>query len=319
MSAPYSSGTINSYLSTICPNTFNTTSDLTTAYYERMLFQRAMSVFKFNIPTDWDYGYFTGVLSVMGYLPIVDTSRFDGVTDYGIIPQYGQAYGYGIFYQPKKVNCISPLVSITGAEIGKDLELVRLTPDWCGIWDIIHTYAEQLALCNKAVSMSLTNSTVSWVIAAKDKARATTIKEIFNKVQSGETTVIYDAKALPKSAEDTDLEPWHTFTRDVKASYVSDLALADYNTILCAFDEEVGIANLRGAAATKKERVTTAEVNVNNVATSARLRTWCDTLDQSIKRVNDFYEQDLISYELRREEMLENAKTDNDPSGVGEI
>lgn len=299
---------LNMASTAVNPPGVHTSDDATTLYYQRMLYQRAMSVIEWHTPDNWDNSFLQYCLSRFGYAVVLDGSQYsrDNV-QFGIVPQWGTLYGYGIYYQPIKATVATPLIYGAELEIGKDCELIRMTPDYMGIYDIIHTYAELLAQANMAASMSLINSKVAWVLAANNKASADTLKMLLSKIYRGEPAVIVD-KNLKSNGADT--EPWAAFTRNVGESYISDRALADFATILGQFDEEIGIPSLRGATASKKERVTNEEVHRNDMATSARLAVWADCLERSVARVNALFGDQLlspISFEIRKEEVEQDA------------
>lgn len=281
---------LNNYVSMHTPAGVHTTNDATTVYYQRMLYQRAMSVFEWEIPENWDLPYLQWVLSTTGYAIVLDTDQHttDPSRKFGIIPQWGTLYGYGIYYQPTKATVANPLVHAQGLQIGQDCELIRLTPDYSGLWDIIQTYAELLSLAATATSMSLINSRVAFAIAAKNKSAANTIKAIYNKVRMGEPAVVYDGSFI-QDANSADPQPWSAFTQDVKNNYIADQTLEAFNTILAQYDEEVGIPSLRGAVGNKKERVTNEEVHRNDAAVTARCSIWLDTLTRSIDKVNNMF------------------------------
>ena len=93
--------------------------DLTTAYFFRSLYQRALSNFNFKLPESWNMGYFKNVLFGMGYIGIIKTST------YGVIPQICNPYGYGIYLQPTNLRVTQPLVTFDGV-IGENCEIIKL-------------------------------------------------------------------------------------------------------------------------------------------------------------------------------------------------
>lgn len=281
---------LNNYTAGVNPAGVHTTNDATTFYYQRMLYQRAMSVFNWNTPATWDNSYLMYCLASCGYAIVLDSDKYakDISAKYGVVPQWGTLSGYGIYYQPVNAYVCNPLINARDLRIGVDCELIRLTPDYCGLFDIIQTYAEMLAMAATATNMNLMNSRVSYAIAAKNKSAAATIKAIYSKVSSGEPAVVFDGSFL-QDYNGTNPQPWECFTQDVGKNYIADKTLAAYDSILNQFDEEIGIPSLRGAAGEKKERLLTDEVHRNDLATTARLSVWYDCLLRSIEKVNAMF------------------------------
>lgn len=286
MYSPLNYNQLNLLDTVSAPSGVHTTNDATTSYYRRMLFQRCSSVFDFNVPETWDINYLWAVLSTRGYVAVFDSGK------YGIIPQMCTLSGIGLFYQPTKASVANALIQRSDMTIGKDCELIRLTPDWHGIWDIVQTYAELLAMSDASTVSSLMNSRVAFVMGAKNKAVANTLKAIFGKISKGELGVVYDQNIL-RDNTGAEPEPWRTFTRDVGASYVADKTLEAYNAILNRFDEEMGIYSLRGAQATKQERLTNEEIHRNDQATEARIQTFARSLEISCNKVNQLFGTDI--------------------------
>lgn len=231
---------INTYNGTRSP-TGKVECDYTTSYFMRSLYQRAMSVIDFNLPEGWNKQYFINVLFRLGFIAVIPTDR------YGIIPQICTLSGYGLYLQPTDVLVNQPLVSFKGT-IGESCELIKLTPDYRGITDIIEHYARQLSTALTSVNMSLENSRLSVLMGAKNKSEAETLKAIAEKISSGEPVIIYDKNL--KSDDMSSDEPFWKMSYDVKNNYITDKLLADMGTILNMFDREIGI----GTVDEKKER-----------------------------------------------------------------
>ena len=88
---------INQYQGTRTP-TGEVEFDLTTNYFFRSLYQRALSVIKFDLPKEWNKRYFKNVLFGLGYIGIVRTAKF------GVVPQIANLSGYGLYLQPTKLQ-----------------------------------------------------------------------------------------------------------------------------------------------------------------------------------------------------------------------
>ena len=225
-------------------------NDENTAYYMRALYQRIISGATFKLPDAWKQGerYFKNVLFQLGYIGIVKTDK------YGVIPQICCPRGLGVFLQPTELMVNQPLVQFTG-KIGENCEVIHLTNDWRGVWDIVEHYAVRLSIAITSVDVSLFNSRISLLAGAKNKAAAETLKYLYEQISAGNPFAVYDKKYLKEDDLD-DKDPIWTYSQDIKNQYITDKLLDDMNEILRQFDSEVGILAIPG----KKERMITDEV-----------------------------------------------------------
>lgn len=279
-------------------------NDLNTAYYMRALYQRVISGAKFRLPKAWDQGkrYFKNVLFSLGFIGIVDTPQ------YGVIPQICAPREYGLFLQPTNLMVAQPLVNFDGT-IGENCEIIHLTNDWKGVWDIVEHYAIRLSIAVTSVDVSLMNSRVSILAAAKNKSAANTLKYLYEKISAGEPFAVYD-KALKSEGLNEDSEPIWTLSQDVANNYITDKLLADMDTILRQFDNEIGILAMNG----KKERMVTDEVQAETDDSCARASTWEENLTDSFNRVNKLFPELNLSFTLKYggKEHEYNAETNAD-------
>lgn len=262
-------------------------NDENTHYYMRALYQRVLSGASFRLPAQWAKGkrYFKNVLYSMGFIGIANTP------EYGIIPQICAFNGYGIFLQPTNMTIHQPLVSFEG-EIGKDCEIINLTPDWRGIWDIIEHYAIRLSTAIASVDVSLVNSRVSFIALAKNKSASETLKILYEKISAGSPFEVID-KTLKGDGLDDD--PIWTYSQDVANNYITDKLLENIDTLLQQFDNEVGIL----AIGDKKERRITDEVQMIADDTCARASTWFESLSDSFDRVNALFPELNLSFTFK--------------------
>jgi len=291
----YSFEAINFYNGTRSPSG-EVKYDLTTAYFWRSLYQRALSNFIFEIPESWNKGYFKNILFGLGYIGIVKTAQF------GVIPQLCTLTGYGLYLQPTTVLVAQPLVNFEGT-IGDNCEVIKLSPDYSGILDIIDHYADKLATCWTSINVSLINSRAGLIALPKNKNAAEAIKYIAERLSAGETLVCGD-KVLKEDIEGND--PIVTYFSDPAKNYITDKLLSDFTTILNSFDREIGIPVIDE----KKERRIQSEVSAIISDSGTRIDTWKESLDDSIKRVNDLFGLN-ISYKVRGEENVNNKNDDD--------
>ena len=286
----YSFEAINLYNGTRTPSG-EVKYDRTTAYFWRSLYQRALSNFTFNLPESWNMGYFKNILFGIGYIGIIKTPQF------GIIPQLSSLTGYGLYLQPTTVLVAQPLVNFEGT-IGDNCEVIKLSPDYSGILDIIDHYADKLATCWTSINVSLINSRAGLIALPKNKNAAEAIKYIAERLSAGETLVCGD-KVLKEDIEGND--PIVAYFSDPAKNYITDKLLSDFTSILNSFDREIGIPVIDE----KKERRIQSEVSAIISDSGTRIDTWKESLDDSIKRVNDLFGLN-ISYKVRGEENVNN-------------
>lgn len=258
-------------------------NDENVIYYMRALYQRIISGTNFKLPDSWKQGrrYFKNVLFSEGFIGVFDTPK------YGIIPQICAPSGYGLFLQPTELLCAQPLVQMTGT-IGKDCEIIHLTNDWRGVWDICEHYASRLATAAVSLDVSLVNSRVSFLGAAKNKAANETLKLLYEGISAGEPFKTYD-KATLKDDDLKDTDPIWIYQQKVKENYITNDIIDAINEILRLFDNEVGILALPD----KKERMIIDEVTTQNDDATARASSWFEELSESIENVNNLFGLDI--------------------------
>ena len=281
----YSYEFINQYNGTRTP-TGEVEFDLTTSYFFRSLYQRALSVIKFTLPHGWNKRYFKNVLFGNGFIGIVKTAKF------GVVPQIANVSGYGLYLQPTRLLIAQPFVQFEG-EIGDNCAVIKLTPDYKGITDIVEHYALQLSKCCTSINVSLVNSRLSFLAYAKTKQGAETLKVILEKISSGEPSVITDK--IVKTDNIDGNESLFTTAFDPARNYITDKLLTDFTTILNSFDREIGIPVIDE----KKERRIESEVNTIISDTGTRLETWRECLDESIDDCKKVFSEIEISYKTQ--------------------
>lgn len=262
-------------------------------YFVRSLFQRATTVFEWELPEEWDgktKDFFLYCLFRFGYIVISDFEQF------GLGFQPCGLSGYNFYYQPSKALVANPALkeSLT-LELGKDGQLLKLTPDYRGIWDILEFYAEKLSLLDNAINMSLINNKYAFFLGARNKTAGMALKKMLDLVNKGEPAVVWDMKLLN---DPTDKEmPFQEWKREhLKDSYLTTDQLLDFHTILNDFDAEVGIPTVPYQ---KKERMVTDEANAKLADGKARSVTWYETIQGSINEIKQLYPDITLSCSMR--------------------
>ena len=261
-------------------------NDLTTRYCMRSLYQRVYAGFRPKNPAFWNERYFKNVLLTDGFLTIFKTDM------YGIVPQISTPTGKrGLFLEPTEMLVSQPLVKQT-SEIGKTCEVIHLTPDWCGVWDIIEHWGLRLSMAFTSLDVALINCRAALIGAGKNKSATETIKALYEKLSAGESLLVYDKALKTDSLDDSD--PLWTLAVDVKNNYIVDKLLKDIQTIVEEFDREIGIA----AIGEKKERMITDEVSQLTADSVARSECWFECLSRSYDRVNALFPELDLSFEM---------------------
>ena len=212
----------------------------------------------------------------------------------------GSLSGYNFYYEPVKFLLANPYMKVsskTEYEIGTDCEILKLTPDYFGISDVIGYYAEKLASLDVAINTAIINTKFAYIIGAKNKAAAEVMKKLFDKVNSGQPAVFFDAKLAQDPT--TKEEPWQALIRDnLKQSYIITDLLRDFSTVINDFDAEVGIPTIPYQ---KKERMVTSEAESRQIDATSRSIIWYEVLKDSMEICNDFMQFDdgELSVELR--------------------
>lgn len=276
--APYMYDYINAEVSQHSPSTVHTKNTELQRFFARYLLQKAMSVFKWELPETWDRDYFLYVLYGIGYIAVLNTDK------YGVIPQQCGLDGYNIFYQPKRALVTNPLLKgLRSLDIGTQCTLIKLQPDYGSVMDLVGFYADMMALTAETAGVNLVNSRLSYVFFGKNKNTAESQKKLFDRVASGEPatfvdTALYDVQSGNPS--------WIPFQQNVGQNYIAGDALADLRKWEMMFDTDVGIPN---ANTDKKERLISDEVNANNVEVTSKADLWLDQLQKSFAQTSKMF------------------------------
>lgn len=286
------------------PSMLKYCNSVTFAYWQRSLFQRAISTIDFkNLPEHWEASvkdFFYWCLFAYGYIGVFETDEF------GLSFQPGSLYGFDFYYQPTEFIVSNPKLN-RRFKIHQEAEIIKLTPDYMGIWDIISYYSMLLSALDSGINMSIINNKFAYLMGAKNKAAAETLKKIFDKIASGDPAVVFDQSLLPDDPTSKS-EPYQFLERtNLKQSYLTTDQLMDRQTLLSAFDAEIGITTL---PYNKKERLVTSEAESRQQDSTARLMVWKATLDSSLKLVNNMFGTD-IKAELNYLEGSANVNNEN--------
>lgn len=271
------------------PPYLNNAPNASMDYWTRSLFQRLTALIDFeNLPEQtpeqygWDKDAFKYGLYMIGYLAVFRSET------YGIVPQPGRVTGFGLQYQPTGITIATPYFQFQRPlKIGVECELVKLTPDYTGVFDIITKYAAELKEIDTSIKSAARNSRLAYALVASSDKSARTMQAIREKIINGDDVII-DERIMRDKAN-PDQTPWFQFDRDLKSNYVLGDLLDARRTTLIDFYREIGVRMLDD----KKERMLTAEVDAGNAETFIRSEVWIETLKESCRKVNDMFDLDI--------------------------
>lgn len=295
---PFYSDYINAQTQALLdPSEIHLKDNKTYMYFVRHLLQKAVGVFSWRKPEHWADTLFLYCLYCYGVVAVVNTDL------YGVIPQPCTLGGYTVQYQPAYAMVQNPLISNGGPLIiNRDCAIIRLTPDYGGIQDIINYYAARMALTVATHDMNVINSRLSYVFGVprdsnkknsdttktgNRKRNAATLKSVYDDILSGSPASFMDADLIGPDGKPS----WIMFNQDVRGSFIAPELLENIRKLECEFASAVGIpANL---ATAKKERTISAEVTANDTETAVAPSLWLDTIRKDLSVVNGLFGLDM--------------------------
>lgn len=298
--------TINVLESLHVPNTYWENKSDEYWYWFRALYERLTSTVEWTIPETWDRHFFNVCVYFFDVFPVFKTSRW-GVTFMNAHP-----VGYSWYYEPTHMQVCNPKLT-KKFEIGKDCELIRLTNDGHGCYDILDHYAGLLAEASQSVNVALQNAKMPIVLTASNVAQAETLKKVYDKMKQGESLIVYDNTEQLVSDEviPTGDEPFQSFINDLKNNYLGTEILENIDKILNQFYQEVGIETSENTSHGKSHTLE-IEAEQSNSQTQARLDTWMRNLKDSCDKVNAMFG---IGLEVKKRECENSISSDDQRDG----
>ena len=277
MNPPISYDYINAYNGTISPSTVHCTDVGLTRFFQKYLLQKAISVFKWDLPMNWDKDFFLYGLYSFGHMAVINTDRF------GVIPQFCGLMGYNVFYRPTRAVISNPLLNgIIQPKIDSQCTVFKMNADYSGIWDIVSYYADMMAMAAQTAGINMFNSKLSYLFFAKDKSSAESYKKMADKILSGEPIAVVDKNLYSNDGT----KAWEMFTQDLKQNYIVHEVLTDLLKYEAMFCTAVGLPN---ANTEKKERMIVDEVNANNVETNSNAEMWLERFKIDAEKTNKMF------------------------------
>ena len=278
-------------------------------YWERSFFQRCRSIIEFDgLPEagagqiGWDYDAFMYQLFRMGYAVVFRSKK------YGMVVQPGTPTGYGLQYQPRGMNITTQFFNFgRPLEIGTECGVIKLTPDYRGIWDIITKYAVEMQHAEVAIRQSALNARFAYGAFAKDDKQKRSLELLFQRLANGEPGIIVNTELKrPMDAKSTDGGayelPIMQIDRDLSKNFILPELMEFRRTILMDFYRELGIK----VQPDKKERLNVNESQSADAETFNRREVWRICLEKSLDDVNRMYGTN-ITFKINQPDMDEGS------------
>ena len=254
-------------------------------YWYRSFYQRAVTLFEFkNLPKNWDKDAFQYALYHLGFLVGFESKK------YGLVIQYGTPTGYGLQYQPTGMQINSPYFNFPKPlKIGVDCEVIKLTPDYRGITDIISKYADEMRLVDIAIRQSEINSRFAYAFVAPDDKTKRTMETISQQLANGKPAIVVNKNLKVDPVTNETGEPWAQFDRDLKKNFILPDLLEARRTTVRDFYRELGVR----MSEEKKERLITDEIEQQETETYIRREVWHGCLEESLRKFNELFKTNI--------------------------
>lgn len=225
-----------------------------TQRHKRYLYSMLYSVYKMKLPELWEMPYFRYLLFHFGSVAYIYSKT------------YGWVFGpltwskLGMYYQPSEIYIYNKdLKKEIKGVVGVNAGIIRCFDDYMGFDDLIQSYAERLANCEKNININLMNSSVAIMIEAETKKDAEAIAKAYSEATTGKPFVAISKSLLSGKQLATLLQnPANTFMADRLWSLERSIK-----------NEFLTYIGIRNANYDKKERLNSMEVSENNDETSA--------------------------------------------------
>lgn len=268
---------VNAITSMQSPNTLHVKNTYLFRYFANYLLQKAMAVYKWEVPDNWDLGFLLYTIYCNGVAVVFDTAK------YGVIHQPCGLSGYNVYYRPTTALVRNPVFNRDyDLAINKDCVLLYLQPNYFPVMDIINYYADLMALTAETLSVNIANSKLSYAFFAENDTQAQALKKMFDNISKGDLAVWVDKKLKPEEDE----IPWNAFYGDIGKNYLAENLLSNLRQIENQFSTEFGIPN---ANTEKRERMGIDEINANNVETLCRAELWLENLKDGVERARKMF------------------------------
>ena len=285
------------------PSTYYVNKSQVYKYWFRSLLHKIDSSIVFSgLPKGFCNDFFMFCLWVRGYVLFFNTDRKDlqAYGENGTVFQPCYLSDCDFYYQPIFATVANKYLQPQFKykfDLKKDkAALLKLTPDYMGVLDILDFYASKLAAISEAIDMSIINSKMGLIATADNEAQAATLKAVYDKLQRGEPLVVFDDMTAGSDEIIPRKEPFEMWIQELKKNYILTDQLNDFQTILNSFYTEIGLP----VAIEKKERLVTSEADFASAQSQARISCWVETIKESLEIINEKFNLN-IGVEYARE------------------
>ena len=299
---PFMYDFINSKWGMVSPGTVHAKNSQLSYMFTRLLFERAMSVFKWKLPEEFNAYYFYYTFYTFGYIGLLNYKKYGKLAR---LPAFSE---YDIWYYPKTLI-------FSGAGFDEPLELERnvkggsvllnLKGNFHGFYNECSFFGDQLALLFEDAGVSAVNTKLAKVFVAQNKNASESFKTMFDNISSGEPAVFIDRNLM----DDEGNPKWLTFDNDVAKNYIIDRLLIDAVKLIKMFDSFVGISSVNTE---KKERLIEAEASGNEEESKSAVSMWLENLQRDCENAKKYLDID-IWVELRNKQ--EGGNTNESETG----
>ena len=260
------------------------------AYWTRSLYQRVGALITFEgLPEQgpgqvgWDYTAFMYQLIRYGYAVVFRSKT------YGVVVQHGTPYGFGLQWQPRGMMVNNQFFQFDRPlEIGRECAVIKFTPDYRGIWDLITKAATELTVQEISIRCTSINTRLQFGGVASNDNTAQSIKGIFERLQNGEPAITVDKSLMEPRPTDKNAEyklPFMVINQDPSNGELLIRQYDAFDRIIRNFYRELGIK----MGSDKKERLVVSEQESNDAETFNRREVWLTQLQKSLPIVNSMY------------------------------
>ena len=295
---------LNLFEGLVSPSTLKSKNNKSFWYWFRHLYLRVKGNIDINLdPIRTDaQDFITAVILIRGFAGFARDKKV------GVFGQIATLKGFDFYFLPSSFIITNPKWKDSKEYTnGKDGYIVRCLPDYMGIYDILCYYAEKLSLLDQSTDMSIVNSKIPHILGGANKSATNALKKLIDKINKGDTSVFFDNRITPTK----DGETFNMIELFKKDKYITDLLLADRETILNDFDTEVGIKSL---PYDKKERLVKDEANIKGEEAQTKLNAMVETINSDLQEVNKLFGTSFSCDQISKEdeEVLEDEQSDID-------
>lgn len=292
------------------PNTYWKERSYEYKFWFRSLLQKIDSALIFKgLPKEWSQDFFLMCLWWFGFVGVFESERF-GDTETKMTFQPGFPSGFDFYYQPTKFMVSNPRLT-KEFEVHKDIEILKLTPDFMGIIDIIDYYTTKLAELSKGIDMAFNNAKMPVILTANNQAQSATLKAVYDKVQAGESLVLWKDESNQFDEVIPRKDPFESWINDLKSNYIGSELLENLQTVLNEFYMEIGLPTIMSD---KKAHMLNAEADMQNAQSQARIACWVQTLNESFDQITRTFPRLRLEVEYATNDK-ESMQDDSDGSG----